>query len=141
PTTVPAQIETPPVWITTPPIPLEPGTLVRLHARVLVPAPIVGSPDSLLILDSLGGEALAERVSSSANWKEWNAYRMVDSSGTSTITFALSGLGEVWIDDVSIEPLVAARPGGPAAPPATPPDANQPGDDVASRRARDLRIR
>ena len=45
---------------------------------------------------------------------ERNAYRMVDASGTATITFALSGLGEVWIDDISIEPLVVATPAGPA---------------------------
>jgi len=144
PATAPAQIETPPVWITTPPIPLEPGTLVRLHARVLAPAAITGSPDSLLILDSLGGEALAERVSLGPDWKEWNAYRMVDASGTSTITFALSGLGEVWIDDISIEPLVAATPAGPAGrqpPPVAAPGANQSGDDVANRRPRELRIR
>lgn len=144
PSTAPAQIETPPVWITTPPIPLEPGTLVRLHARVLAPAAITGSPDSLLILDSLGGEALAERIGASPDWKEWNAYRMVDGTGTATITFALSGLGEVWIDDVSIEPLVAGGPRGPAGrqpPPSAPAGATPPGDDVANRRARDLRIR
>jgi len=136
PATAPAQIETPPVWITTPPIPMEPGTLVRLHGRVLVPAPIVGSPDGLLILDSLGGEVLAERVTPAADWKEWNAYRMVDDSGTATITFALSGLGEVWIDDISIEPLIAATPAGGApanSAPANSAPAAQPPDDVVTR--------
>ena len=70
-----------------------------------MPTPIKGSPDGLLILDSLGGEALASRVTASPEWKEFTAYRIADGSRTFTLTFALTGLGEAWIDDVSIEPV------------------------------------
>ena len=106
----PDQLETPPGWITSPPINVEPGTLLRLHGRVLVPTRIKGSPDGLLILDSLGGETLAERIAHAPDWKEFTAYRIADNSRTFTVTFALTGLGEVWIDDVTIEP-VAPRNG------------------------------
>jgi len=102
----PDQIETPPGWITSPPINVEPGTLLRLRGRVLIPTPIKGSPDGLLILDSLGGEALAERVTHAPEWKEFTAYRVADATRSFTLTFALTGLGEVWIDDVTIEPII-----------------------------------
>ncbi|HEY4310113.1 MAG TPA: hypothetical protein VGN12_11735 [Pirellulales bacterium] len=117
----PDQIETPPGWITSPPINVEAGTLLRLHGRVLVPTAIKGSPDGLLILDSLGGEALAERVTLAADWKEFTAYRIADSAKTFTLTFALTGLGEVWIDDVTIEPVAPrGTPAGGFGAPASP---------------------
>ena len=88
--------------------------LLRLHGRVLVPTPIKGSPDGLLIIDSLGGEPLADRIVHAPEWKEFTAYRVADGSRTLSITFALSGLGEVWIDDLTVEPIAprdpAARP-------------------------------
>ncbi len=114
----PDQLETPPGWITSPPINVEPGTVLRIHGRVLVPTPIKGSPDGLLILDSLGGEALASRVTVAPDWKEFTAYRIADGARTFTLTFALTGLGEAWIDDVSIEPVAPrnAPTAGVAAP-------------------------
>ncbi|HEY1602516.1 MAG TPA: hypothetical protein VGG64_23130 [Pirellulales bacterium] len=122
----PDQIETPPGWITSPVLTVEPGTLLRLHGRVLVPAPIKGSPDGLLIIDSLGGEALAERIVHAPDWKEFIAYRVADASRGLTLTFALTGLGEVWIDDVTIEPVLPRT----AAPGSTRP----PADPAANRR-------
>ena len=50
----PAILETPPVWITSPAVPVEPGHLVRIHGWVNVPAPITASVDGLLVVDSLG---------------------------------------------------------------------------------------
>ncbi len=125
----PDQIETPPGWITSPPINVEPGTLLRLHGRVLIPTPIKGSPDGLLILDSLGGEALAERVTHAPEWKEFTAYRVADATRSFTLTFALTGMGEVWIDDVTIEPII------PRATTATPAlESGAPANPAAGRR-------
>ncbi|MBI2823343.1 MAG: hypothetical protein HYX69_01485 [Planctomycetia bacterium] len=105
PKAAPDQVETPPLWISTPELSIEPGTLVRLYARVLLRSPIAGSPDGLLIIDSVGGEALAERIRQAPQWREFVAYRIIDASGKLTLTFALSGLGEAWIDDVRVEPV------------------------------------
>jgi hypothetical protein len=104
----PAVVETPPVWVTTPPLSVPSGKLLQVEARVWVPQPVKGSVDGLLVFDSLGGPALAERVGPSGQWRRLVLYRIVpaDNDGDAfTVTFALTGLGEARIDDVSIKIL------------------------------------
>jgi len=105
----PEMIEVPPVWITTPGVPLEAGELVRIQAFVDVPRPITGSVDGLMVFDSLSGEALAERIGQTRGWQRVVLYRAAPASGMMRVTFALTGLGEAKLDDVSIEVL---RPAG-----------------------------
>ena len=108
PAAAPAVVETPPVWITTPPIPAPSGKLLQIEARVWVPKPLRGSVDGLLVFDSLGGPALAERVGPSAQWRRLVLYRIVpaDLDGEAfTVTFALTGLGEARVDEVSVRVL------------------------------------
>ena len=108
PAAAPAVVETPPVWITTPPLSAPSGKLLQIEARVWVPKPVKGSVDGLLVFDSLGGPALAERVGPSAQWRRLVLYRIVpaDLDGEAfTVTFALTGLGEARIDDVSVRVL------------------------------------
>jgi hypothetical protein len=107
----PAMVETPPVWITTPAVPVEPGQIVRIRGWVNIPAAITGSVDGLLVIDSLAGMDLAERIDKTAGWREFTLYRAVEQSGPMTVTFALSGLGEVRLDDVAVE--VMQPVGGP----------------------------
>ena len=109
----PVVVETPPVWITTPPISPPSGKLLQIEARVWVPRSVQGSIDGLLVFDSIGGPALAERVATTPGWRRLVLYRIVpaDASGEPlTVTFALTGLGEARIDDVSIR--VLERGGG-----------------------------
>lgn len=101
-----AIVETPPVWITTPGIPVEAGQLFRVRGFVRVPAPITGSVDGLLVVDSFGGEALAERVRQTGGWQEFVFYRTAPERGELRVTFALSGLGEAYLDDIAIEPVL-----------------------------------
>jgi len=119
----PVVIETPPIWITTPPIYAAAGTLLEIVAQVRVPNPIEGSVDGLLVFDSYGGPALAERVNKTESWRRLVLYRIVppaqESSDESsiepppplTVTFALTGLGEAQIDSVSIKPLSRGNSG------------------------------
>jgi hypothetical protein len=125
----PSLIETAPLWITSPAVPVGAGQTVRIRGWVRIQRPIVGSIDGLMILDSLTGEALAERISRTEGWKEFVLYRAAPQDGRLAVTFALTGLGEVWLDDVQIEarggamqpaPQTAA-PGPPAPPGAFPP--------------------
>jgi len=106
--------ETPPSSMTSPAVPVEAGQVVRIHGWVQVPEPIAGSVDGLRIVDSLGGEPLAERVYQTAGWREFTLYRAAPQSGRLAVTFALSGFGEAWIDDVTIRPIhlhpIAAPP-------------------------------
>lgn len=99
----PAAVETPPVWVTSAPVAVEAGDLVQIQAWVRIDAPIVGSVDGLVVLDSLSGEALATRLSVTQGWEQITAYRAAARRGPMTVTFALAGLGEAAIDDVTIE--------------------------------------
>lgn len=113
----PVVVETPPVWITTPPVTAPPGKLVEIEARVAVAEPIKGSVDGLLVFDSIGGPALAERVGKTNAWQRLVLYRIVPADTTEplVVTFALSGLGEARIDDVRIRVIDRAAGGTPAA--------------------------
>lgn len=115
PAEAPVVVETPPVWITTPPLPAPPGKLVEIEARVSIAEPIKGSVDGLLVFDSIGGPALAERVGRTKGWQRLVLYRIMPSDTTEplTVTFALTGLGEAKLDDVSVR--VIDRGGGTAA--------------------------
>ena len=104
-------IETPPLWITSPAVPVEAGQLVRIHGWVNIPAAITGSVDGLMVVDSLGGDDLAERIDKTAGWKEFTLYRAAWEPATVSVTFALSGLGEARIDDVTIQVLKPALTG------------------------------
>ncbi|NCA10672.1 hypothetical protein EBR56_02500 [bacterium] len=108
PASAPDVVETPPVWITTPPIQPPAGKLLEIEARVWVPQPVKGSVDGLLVFDSLGGPALAERVGQTPAWRRLVLYRIVpqeDAGEPFTVTFALTGLGEARIDEVAVRVL------------------------------------
>jgi len=110
-----ALVETPPVWFTTPPLPVQSGQMVQIHGWVHVPTPITGSVDGLLIFDSMSGRALAERIGDTTDWQSFTLFRVATQTGPMRVTFALAGRGEVWIDDVSVRVLgpgtLAERPG------------------------------
>jgi hypothetical protein len=110
PKTTVGLLETPPVWITTAPAPVESGQIVRVRGWVEVPAPISGSVDGLLVFDSIGGPDLADRIGQTRGWQEFSLYRIAPQTGPITVTFALSGVGLARIDDVTIEPVQIAPP-------------------------------
>ncbi|MFM8827343.1 MAG: hypothetical protein ACKOFT_09725 [Actinomycetota bacterium] len=131
----PVVVETPPVWITTPPITAPAGTLVEISARVFVPAPIRGSVDSLFVFDSFGGPALGERVGPTRDWAHLVLYRVAPATADETpltITFALTGLGEAAIDEVSVRVLERAVPGGLIASPVSTTPRESPGSRFPS---------
>ena len=109
PENVPALVESPPTWITSPAVFVEAGQLVVIRGWVQIPAAITGSVDGLVITDSLGGEPLAERVGQTTGWREFTLWRIAPRSGQVTVTFTLTGLGEAWLDDVTIQPLAPPR--------------------------------
>jgi hypothetical protein len=123
-------VETPPVWITSPAVQAGAGQWFRISGWVYVPEPISGSLDGLMIIDSLGGEPLAERLGEARQWKLFTLYRAAPRSGPLRVTIALTGFGEAWVDNVMIEPWL---------PPGTPPEAIPPGDRSALIRLPPLR--
>ncbi len=101
----PAAIESPPVLFTSPAVQVAAGQIVCIHGWVQVPVPITAGPDGLLVVDSIAGEALADRIGKTKGWREFAMYRVATQSGPVCVTFALSGIGEAWLDDVGIEVL------------------------------------
>jgi len=108
----PALVESAPLWITSPALSVQPGALYRIRAAVRISSPITGSNDGLMVVDSLGGEALAERIRSTRDWQEVTLYRVAAGPGPLAVSFVLTGLGAADIDDVRIEPLFTAGSGG-----------------------------
>ncbi len=97
---------------------------MEIEAEVRVPERLVGTSDGLLVFDNWGGPALAERVIGTGGWKRLVLYR-IPPAGSSPppliVTFATTGLGEVFVDDVRIRQRARVGEGGiaPAAPIAT----------------------
>ncbi|MDA0969505.1 MAG: hypothetical protein O3A60_03600 [Planctomycetota bacterium] len=121
----PIVVETPPVWVTTPPLEAAPGRLIEIEAQVRVAEPLAGSVDGLLVFDNWGGPALAERVvGTGGGWKRLVLYR-IPPAGSSpqplVVTFATTGLGEVFVDEVRIRQRARVGEAGvaPAVPVAT----------------------
>ena len=99
---IPAAFERAPLWITSAPIPVRQGQLVRIHGWAQVPRPLAGSREGLLIFDSLTGPSLGERIYATHGWREFTLYRAVPENGDLVLSFALTGIGEAWLDDVSV---------------------------------------
>ena len=72
--------------------------------------PVTGSVDNLLVIDSLGGERLAERIVPGDGWRNFVMYRAAARADNVTVTFALTGVGEAWIDNVSIQTIRRGLP-------------------------------
>lgn len=99
----PAVVETPPVLFSSPPVQVEAGQVVCVYGWANIPSAITASTDGLLIVDSLAGEPLADRIGKTDGWRQFALYRVAPQSGAMCVTFALSGMGEAYIDDVAIQ--------------------------------------
>jgi hypothetical protein len=63
-----------------------------------------------MVIDSLGREALAERIGCSESWTEFVLYRGTREAADLTLTFALTGLGEAHVDDVIVQRITPLAP-------------------------------
>ena len=103
--TAPSLVETPPVWVTSAPVSLRAGQIVRIAGWVRIDRAIAGSADGLVIFDSLGGYPLALRFERTDGWQPFAMYRVAERAGHMTLSFVLTGLGEAWLDNVSVAPF------------------------------------
>jgi hypothetical protein len=102
PDQAPQALERPPIEIISPALPIRKGQIIRIHGWVNVPEEIRSSHEGLQIYDSLAGLALADRIRSTDGWREFVLYRAAPSDGVVSVTFALSGVGEAYLDDVVV---------------------------------------
>ncbi len=95
-------VEAPPLWIVSSPIPLQAGQIVRIQGWAWVPEPVTATADGLLIFDSAAGPTMARRIGQTSGWQKFTLYRAATATGPMSLTFALAGVGDAWIDDVTV---------------------------------------
>jgi hypothetical protein len=108
----PQVFEKPLVWITSSPIPVRQGQMVQISGWVNVPRAVAAgrgaagvtanTSEGLLVFDSIGGPDLGDRIRLTQGWRPFTLYRAAPQTGDLTVTFALSGLGDASIDDLSV---------------------------------------
>lgn len=102
-------VETTPVWINSATTPISAGQLIRIHLWVRIDNPIVDSLDGLMIFDSLGGPLLAQRIRQTNGWQDVTLFRKATRPHPLIVTFALTGIGDVAIDELVVQPLGSPR--------------------------------
>jgi hypothetical protein len=105
PKQAPHALDRPIVWVSSSPVPVRQGQLARIHGWVHVPKQLTATSEGLLVFDSLGGSELGDRIRLTQGWHEFTLYRAVPQSGELAVTFALTGLGEASLDDLSVSLL------------------------------------
>lgn len=100
------------VWIQSANVPVKAGQLIRVHGWVNIPSPIRQSLDGFMISDSIGGRNLAKRISQTDGWQEFIFYRGVSEDTDLKLSFALTGLGRVMLDEVTVQVLERNSFGG-----------------------------
>jgi hypothetical protein len=106
----PQALERAVVAVDSPAADFAPGSLVRVSFWAKVPGALQATADGLVVFDTAGGEPLGVRVLATGGWKQYHLYRRVPPSGKLAMTFALTGFGVAYIDDVRIEPLAPFTP-------------------------------
>jgi hypothetical protein len=95
----------PPLRIQSGTVRLPAGKLVRIHGWVNLAQPLRGTAEGLLIFDSLGGRDLGLRVRQTEGWQEVVMYRATAEAVELRLTFQLQGLGEVFLDEFTVQTL------------------------------------
>lgn len=89
-------------WAASPEVAVTPGQLVRYRGWIKIPKPLA-SIDGAMLFDDHGGQELALRFHQTRGWEEFTFFRAAIGAHPTRLTLVLSGLGEVWLDDVAAE--------------------------------------
>jgi hypothetical protein len=81
------------------------GKLIRIHGWVNLAKPLSGTTEGLLVYDSLGGRDLGLRVRQTDGWQEVVLYRATSEPAELRLTLQLQGLGEVLLDEFTVQTL------------------------------------
>jgi hypothetical protein len=102
--TAPRHLERTAVTFTTPPIPARVGQILHISGWVKIRQPITGHRDGLMIYDSLLGKPGALRFHQTVGWTKFELLREPHESTDFTLTIALTGMGDILVDDLRIVP-------------------------------------
>ncbi|VAX41663.1 FIG00927013: hypothetical protein [hydrothermal vent metagenome] len=101
---VPRVLSKSPVLVSTPPMDVRSGQIVHISGWVKVVSRTVSGTDGLMIYDSLGGVQGAIRWKKQGRWKHFEFVREVSQTGSFHLTIALTGLGEILVDQLQVIP-------------------------------------
>lgn len=110
----PKQVESAPVWIVSGPVEVPANQLLRINGFVKIDAPITASVDGLVIQESLGGEAMAQRFRATNGWQPFTIYRATNEPHTLRLNIALTGYGTAYVDEVTVQFAPLPSPGNAA---------------------------
>ena len=96
-------VEYAPVWVNTAPITLRSGQRYRVTGWIRIDHPIQGGLHGCVIGDNIAGPSLALRRTRTRGWEKFEMVRAADRHDHLTITVALHGLGEVWLDELQVQ--------------------------------------
>jgi hypothetical protein len=105
--------EQPPVTLTSPAIPVQAGQIIRVRGRLRIKQPLETTSDGLLIYDTLAGTVGALRFrepTTKSGWEDFEFTREVAHSGELRLIVELKGLGNVWLDDLSVTATQSVEP-------------------------------
>ncbi|MGY8767191.1 MAG: hypothetical protein ACKVH8_02010 [Pirellulales bacterium] len=111
-----AQLESPPIKVISAPIDVQPGQLVLVRGWVRIDQPLSNTSDGLIIYDSIGGKELALHVHQTTQWKEFSLIRAVGQQKEMRLHFELESVGDVYLDDITMEPYRTGTPQAQFAP-------------------------
>ena len=98
----PTALAQPPVTVSTPALPVRAGEILHISGWVKIDKPIHASRDGFVISESSLGRTGALRFREPAEWTRFELLREVVASSDWRLTFSLTGLGEVRLDDVQV---------------------------------------
>ena len=94
-------------WVESAPLKLETGTQVRIDGRVRVQPSGRASATRAMVFDSWTGPALAHRWEATIDWQRFTMFRICTGEPL-TVHCALTGSGELLVDDLQVSPIVDA---------------------------------
>ena len=85
------------------------GQIICVQGWIKIPQDLKSSVDGIEIYDDQGGRGLALRFKKATGWTRFAFYRLATNNGPMRIRFAMSGVGEVWLDDVAAYALESSN--------------------------------
>lgn len=98
----PSVVESAPLSIAAPPIPVKAGQIIHVSGSVRVGSAVNGSLDGVTLTDNLTGLTGAMHWNEKRDWQKLELLREVYHDGDFTLTFTLHGLGDIQFDDLKV---------------------------------------
>ncbi len=102
PEEVPRSVPEPPVSVITPSLNVHSGELVHISGWIRMSTSIHGSSTGVTFFDSLAGPERGLRWHKADKWQYFELIREVPVSGPMTMTMSLTGMGEVYFDQLRV---------------------------------------